>query len=75
MNNHHIVSNQDIVLVRKKCRGVPTRSNCRIGVGKKRSSSGVKQSPGSETGQVKKSRETIVRKGQKQLIVECTYMF
>jgi len=56
----HSVLNQDLALVGKKCRNVPTRRNCRNGVGEKRSSSCVKQSPSSETGQVKKFRETIV---------------
>jgi len=58
--NNHSVSNQDIAPVGKKCRSVPKRSHCCISVGKKRSSSGVKQSPGSETGQVKMSLGTIV---------------
>jgi len=58
--NNYSVSNQDIALVGKKCRDVPTRSHCRICVGKKRSSSGVKQSPGFETRQVKTSSETII---------------
>jgi len=34
--------------------------NRRIGVGEKRRNLGVEQSPGSETGQMKKSLETIV---------------
>jgi len=49
-----------VFLVGKKCRGVSTRGYCRIGVEGKRSNSGVKQSSDSETGQVKKSRETTV---------------